>query len=330
MVRAGVGLLGFGGPDSAEAVAPFMRNLTGREPSDELCARVWGNYQAIGGASPLLGIACRIAAGLEDALRRDEHEVPVEVGMAFWHPFVADAVANLAESGCDRVIAMSLSPFESSAVSGACRRALNAAAHDFGVAEVVEAPLVSKLAAFSAFFAEELCVALQAFDATDHPLVVFSAHSLPLADLTEQDPYVAGLRDVAQRVVGASGLAAVGNDGGIEALLPGLDAFGSATAGVPWLLAYQSKGQRPGEWLGPDLNAVLDAVAKSGRVDVVVVCPIGFLTDHMETLFDLDIVAKEQARSLGLRFLRVGVPNDDARVISAMAEEIEALLGKDA
>ncbi|NTW28542.1 MAG: ferrochelatase [Coriobacteriia bacterium] len=300
MPRTGVVLMGFGGPDCLDAIAPFMRNLTGRKPSPELVKRVTANYAAIGGASPLAGIARQIASALERTLRESGHDMLVRVGMAYWHPFIGEAVAELSVAGCDRVIAVSLSPFESRAASGAYRHALGEAARECGIA-VVEAPLVSATREFAEFFANEARSTLMSFGPADRVLIVFSAHSLPVADLAEPDPYIAGLRGTAEAVAEKLGA-------------------------VPWLVAYQSKGQRPGEWLAPSLDAVMEAASADGTMDGVIVCPIGFLTDHMETLFDLDIVVANKARDLGLKFARCAVPNDDPRVTLAMARQIEVLL----
>lgn len=342
MSRIGIVLLGFGGPDCAEAVAPFMRALTGRDASPEACERIWASYEAIGGESPLAAIARRIAEKLEAELSGRGVPAPVRVGMAYWHPLVAEAVEELKRLGCDEVVGVSLSPYESRAASGACREALGRAAaeHDVALAPLL-APVAS-LPAFSEVFAERLAEALAGREEGERTIIVFTAHSLPLADLTADDPYVAGLRDVATCVARLCGLAEPGGPGetsesaepgeaaesGIAPLLGEIEAFGSGRGDTPWLLAYQSKGRRGGEWLGPDLADVLRAVAREAVAEKIIACPIGFLTDHMETLYDLDIVAAEQARDLGLAFARITPPNDDPQIVAAIAEEIAKVLGK--
>ncbi len=145
MPRTGVLITGFGGPDSLDAVAPFMCNLMGRDPSDELVERVCRRYLAIGGSSPLAEIAGSIAVKLSEELSDDDETWPIEVGMRYWHPFIEDGLGRLKEVGCDRVVAVSLSPFESKVATEAYREAIAEASESLGI-EVIEAPLVSDIA----------------------------------------------------------------------------------------------------------------------------------------------------------------------------------------
>jgi ferrochelatase len=158
----------------------------------------------------------------------------------------------------------------------------------------------------------------------ERALVVMTAHSLPEADLVADDPYPGGLREVADAVAAIAGLAE-GAEFADDERLPGVAAFGSLDAPVPWLLAYQSRGVRPGTWLGPDLVRVMEVAAEVGY-DGVVVVPIGFAIDHMETLWDLDIDAAGRASDLGLSFVRTAVPNDDDSFVEALVGAVEPLL----
>jgi len=324
MARTGVLLLGFGGPDSIEAVGPFMCNLMGREPSQELVDRVCLRYLTIGGSSPIIGIAKEIAAGLESRLVEAGHDVPVRVGMRYWDPYIEDALGDLKSLGCDRVITISLSPFESKVTSGAYQTAVSAAAAELGGIELVEAPLISEMPEFVTFLAGATAVAIMDIEPNDGAIVVFTAHSLPESDLIENDPYVAGLERVAQEVASALGMAD-GVHGSAEPVLPGIETFGSPAAPRAWFLAYQSKGDRPGAWLGPDLESVIDAAAAS-EVSALAVCPIGFMTDHMETLYDLDAVAAERALLADLEWARGRVPNDDPEVLDGLCRVVSDLL----
>jgi len=322
--RTGVLLLGFGGPDSLDSVEPFMCNLMGRVPSPELVERVCSNYTAIGGKSPLADIARDIAGDLETQLADRGHDIPVRVGMRYWHPYIGDSLAELAAAGCTRVVNVSLSPFESKVASGAYRKAIAECLGDLGELELVEAPLVSELPAFTEFLADSTKAALAALKGTPGALVVFSAHSLPESDLVADDPYVAGLQRVADGIAARLGWAA-GVQAAGEPNLPGFSAFGSMEAPQPWVMAYQSKGARPGAWLEPSLDALIDVAGRSG-VKGLAVCPIGFMTDHMETLFDLDTVAVASAEKAGVAFVRGAVPNDDRAVVSALADKVASLL----
>jgi ferrochelatase len=324
VARTGVLLLGFGGPDSLDAVAPFMCNLMGREPSEELVARVCERYLTIGGASPLTGIANDIADALELRLSELERPAPVRVGMRYWEPYIRDALAELVAEGCDRIVTVSLSPFESKVASGAYREAIAEATTDLGHIEIVEAPLVSDLDEYVDFFAGATAVGITDVEPSDGAIVVFTAHSLPESDMVDGDPYVAGLRRMAESVAEKLGMS-VGHEGAGEPLLPGFAAYGSAAAPRAWFLVYQSKGAKPGAWLGPELEEIIDAAAAS-KVEALVVCPIGFMTDHMETLYDLDVIAAERAIDADLGFVRVDVPNSDARVVDGIAKSVARLL----
>lgn len=315
MAHPGILVMGFGGPDSLEAVRPFMCNLMGREPSPDLVERVCARYEAIGGSSPLGRIAGEFATALEHELG-----VPVRVGMRYWDPYIAEGLDALRSLGVDTVVTVSLSPFESKVAQGAYREALEIAMQDLDVVEAIEAPHLSQLPEFAELHAASLSEALAAGD--ERTLTVFSAHSLPESDLVEDDPYVAGLRATADAVAAKLGWGSGRVQGSAVA---GVAAFGSADGDHPWLVAYQSKGQRPGAWLGPDLDDVLP-LAKAAGFDRVVVSPIGFATDHMETLYDLDIVAADAARNAGIAFERAGVPNADPALVAGIARAVRPLL----
>jgi len=317
MPNDGVLIMGFGGPDSLEAVGPFMCNLMGREPSDALVERVCARYEAIGGSSPLPQIAKDIALALESELIGRGHDVPVRVGMRYWHPYISEGVEALRGRGVERVFTVSLSPFESKVATGAYREAVSVECDCMVVDEVVSLHTID---AFAAAHAGALRRALD--DAPAGALVVFSAHSLPLDDLETDDEYVAGLRSVADAVAAEMGWAPGSEDG---ARFGDLAAYGTREGAQHWLVAYQSKGAKPGDWLGPDLDEIIEA-ASAEDIVAVVCSPIGFLTDHMETLYDLDYVAAEQARGVGVTFARAEVPNAEPAIISAIADEIEKQL----
>lgn len=321
-MATGVLLTGYGAPDSLDAIGPFMKNLTGREPSPELLARVTRRYLSIGGSSPLTMIAGQIAQALEEALDRLDTPMPVAVGMAYWDPYIADALTALKEVGCDKVISVSLSPFESKIAHGTYRTAIDAAVERIGGMEVVETPLISTLPEYVSYFAGATAVALTDIEPNEGIIVVFTAHSLPDSDMVEDDPYVKGLERVANEVATKLGL----SEGAYEKaeLLGGLEVFGSSEAPRAWYLAYQSEGARPGKWLGPDVGKVIEAIEET-EVKGLVVCPIGFMTDHMETMYDLDIVAAGMALDSDLEFVRVPVPNDHPMLVEVIAKMLATI-----
>jgi ferrochelatase len=231
---------------------------------------------------------------------------------------------KLRDEGCERIVTVSLSPFESKVASGAYRVAIEEAVAELGELEIVEAPLISELPEFADFLAESTLVALSGLAPEQDALVAFTAHSLPESDLREGDPYVAGLEATADAIAERLGWSR-GSEGAGAPLLSGLEAFGAVEGKQPWLLVYQSKGARPGAWLEPMLDELIEA-AGAASVDALVVCPIGFMTDHMETLFDLDTVAATKAAEAGLVFLRAPVPNDDELVVHALAQAVAKLV----
>ena len=323
-MRAGVLITGFGGPDSLDAVAPFMCNLMGREPTSELVARVCARYEAIGGSSPLVRIARELADGVAAALAEAGEPLPVEVGMRYWEPYVGDAVGRLAAAGVERIATVALSAYETHVTHGEYRAAIDEALAARPDVIAVETPLLSALPVFAELHAEAAAAALEELGVPDAP-VVFSAHSLPLSDVVGDDTYVRGLEACAERVAAALGL----ETGSERAeVLPGVVAYGCATGDRPWLVAYQSKGARGGEWLGPDVDDVIDAIAAAGRGGVFVV-PLGFATDHMETLYDLDIVARGRADGASIAFGRSAVPNADARFAAAIATAVMEATDRD-
>ena len=165
--------------------------------------------------------------------------------MSYWHPFIADSVAELMELGCDRIVTYSLSPFESKAASGAYREAIEAVVAEHGHLEIVEAPLLSTSEDFVDFFAGSAAVAIDDLQPNEGAIVVFTAHSLPEADLVENDPYVQGLEDTAQAIAEKLGMA-LGYPGAGAQTLEGFTALGTTDKPRAWFLAYQSKGARPG------------------------------------------------------------------------------------
>jgi ferrochelatase len=342
-------LTAFGGPGGLDEVAPFMRSIMGSDPTDETLAEARRKYLTIGGFSPLPAMAERIAAqlervlnGLEPAAIDDQDggtlgmwggsmasvrtdtdvRIPVEVGMLHSAPSIADAVSRLVDRGVRQIVAASLSPFEAAATTGSYRTAVERALESHPGVRLIESASYHHSDEFVSLFADNLSEALHGIDIlANKAIVVFTAHSLPEADIQADPAYVSQLRETAGAVAAGAGL---GAPSGFDAL-EGIDAFGGPGVTAPWLLAFQSKGRRGGEWIGPDLDDVIDAAIEAGFA-AVVVCPIGFAVDHMETLYDLDVAAADRVLSADKEFARVAAPNADARLIEALASAIQKVL----
>lgn len=348
MAKKGVVLVAFGGPDSLDAIGPFMEALTGRAVPEAALAGARSRYLAIGGSSPLPAIAERIAAQLErelsglpraaeargeddGALAADrssslraggEVKVPVRVGMRYTAPSIERAVSELAALGVREVVWVSLSPFEAAVTTGAYRSAVEAAVESRAGLKAVEAARYNRDRELVRFMALNLSEALHEADIlSNRVLVVMTAHSLPVSDIAADPAYVEQLRETASAVAEQAGL---GAPSGFDAL-PGIEAFGGPGVTAPWLLAFQSKGRSAGEWAGPDLDDVIDAAVADGYA-AIVCCPVGFATDHMETRYDLDVLAADRALSAGLEWYRVPVPNDDPALIAALAGAVRKVL----
>ncbi|MCE5203113.1 MAG: ferrochelatase [Coriobacteriales bacterium] len=322
MRRVGVLIVGFGAPDSLEAVGPFMRELIGQTPTPAVLEEVCRRYEAIGGRSPLLDIARQLGKEVARSLAAGGVDAFVEVGMRYSDPDIAEAVRRLAESGVQQVVMVTLSPFETQVTHREYRSAFAAAAAAYPGMTVYEAPPLSQLPAFVDLFSASARRALEC--AAPGALLVFSAHSLPLTEADADRSYVDGLRRVADVVASASGLPA----GRESRVIGGVEAYGSTHGAHPWLIAYQSQGVRGGQWLGPSVGEVIDAAAATGASGVVVV-PLGFATDHLETLYDLDIVASQRAARAGLAFQRAGIPNAAPELARDVAWAVRAAIGED-
>ncbi len=304
MARIGVLLMAYGTPRSLEEVEAYYTHIRGgRPPTPEQLAALQARYRRIGGRSPLLEITLRQAEALGARLGRLAlgHSFHVRAGMKHAPPFIEEAVTELLEEGVKRLVAIALAPHFSrmsvGAYHAAVRRALAARSATIPVVEVGgwgAHPL------FVMAVAERLKEALADWSLSE-TAVIFTAHSLPARLREEGDPYEAELLDSARRVARVLGL-------------------------ERWRFAYQSASATGEPWLGPDLLEVMEAIARAKEARHVVVCPIGFLADHLEVLYDLDVEAREAAEALGLSFRRTRSLNDDPLLIEALAAlVIEAL-----
>ncbi len=299
--KTGVLLLAFGGPETLDDVEPFMQRLTGKKPSPEVLERVKDRYRQIGGGSPLPEMTRRQAEALENDLGSDDFEA--FVGMRYSAPLIADTVEAMAVHGIEKAVALSLSPHSSRVSSGAyieeVRRATAkidcAPEFDFVTDWHVEPGYLDAIA-------DNTKAALARLDpgSTDNLEVVFSAHSLPKSYIDDGDPYVDQLNETVAGVV-------------------------SRLGDVSWTVAYQSKGQAPGEWLGPEVDGVLEDLARKGTSKILVV-PICFVSDHVETLYDIDIAIRNKAASLGLTFERAASLNTSPKFIDALTRVVRERL----
>jgi len=281
-------LMAYGGPGSLGDVEPYLLDVRGGRPtSPELVAEVRHRYEVIGGRSPILPITQAQGAALAGELG-----LPVYTGMRHWHPYIADAVAQIVADHHRRLVALVMAPHYSTMSVGAYEKALlKAAGARLDIALVRSwghHPL------FLGVVAAHLTQALQRFADASAVTVVFTAHSLPRRILAAGDPYPDQLQASAAAVAGKLGLSS-------------------------WELAYQSAGATSGPWLGPDAGEVLARLAAKGRRDFVI-APIGFVCDHVEILYDVDVAYQAVARQLGVRLERMRSLNEDPMLIACLAD----------
>jgi ferrochelatase len=300
----GVLLMAHGTPDRLDDMAAYLQHVRGGRPTPQaLVEEMRERYRLIGGRSPLLKWTRAQAQALEERLNAGGRRFRVYVGMRHWHPFIAEAVRCLVADGVRRVVAISLAPQYSRLSVGAYQRALEAAQAEVGVDLAVASvgswhdhPLLLQA------FAERLREALARFPeaAQEQGRVIFTAHSLPTRILSEGDPYP---EEVARTAAGV-------------ARLVGLPA---------WEVAYQSQGATAEPWLGPTLEEVFERCAAQGRRHLLL-APIGFVCDHAEILYDLDIQAQQQAQARGLCLRRMASLNTSPTFIEMLARLVEQQL----
>ena len=282
-------LMAYGGPGSLEEVEPYLRDVRGgRATAPELVAEITERYARIGGRSPIRERTEAQARALQDALGP---AWPVYVGMRHWHPFIAETVDRMVARGVRRAVAIVLAPHYSALSVGAYEKKLLEAAR--GRLDLALVRSWGDHPQFLEAVAERVRQALQRFPAPGAVQVLFTAHSLPERILAAGDPYADELQASAAAV----------------ARLAGVDA---------WRFAYQSAGATPEPWLGPEAGAVMTALAAT-RKDFLIV-PIGFVSDHVEVLYDVDIAYRGLAERLGVRLERTDSLNDNARLVAALAD----------
>lgn len=302
--RQAVLLMTYGTAPSLDGVEAYYTHIRGgRRPSPELLEDLLRRYLAIGGTSPLPCHTERQRATLESEVARRGLAVPVRAAMKHVEPFIEGAVRALAQDGVTHVVALPLAPQFSTLSTCAYCRAVDAGrtgparlTYEIVADWHVEPRLVAALAAATA-------EALARYPDAARPHVLFTAHSLPARIRDAGDPYPELLLESARRVATALGL-----------------------AGDRWSFAFQSAGRTPEPWLGPDVRTRLAALAADGTT-AVVVSPVGFVADHLELLYDIDIEARACALSLGIRLERARAMNDDPVFIAALADVLERRLG---
>nr|WP_274636308.1 ferrochelatase [Microbacterium bovistercoris] len=312
-------LASFGGPEGQDDVIPFLRNVTrGRGVPEERLEDVAVHYRHFGGVSPINAQNRALTAALETELAARGIDLPVHWGNRNWDPYFADALRAAHEAGHDRLLAVVTSAYTSYSGVGQYRENFEQALAETGLDDVVSidrvreffdhpgfvAPFVAGLREAVRRDASSRSRSLSTGAADTH--VLFVTHSIPTAAADASGPgFGPGGAYVAQHLAVADVIAA------------------EAAPGVPYSLAYQSRSGDPRTpWLEPDVNDEIRRLAASG-VGRVVVVPIGFVSDHMEVLWDLDTEAAETAAEVGVGFARVATPGVHPAFVAGLVDLIQ-------
>jgi len=298
----GVLLMAYGGPDSLDDIPGYLADIrAGRATSRAIVEEIADHYRQIGGKSPLLERSLRQLEAL--SARLDPAAWRCRLGMRHWSPWIEEVVAGMAEEGIRQAVGIVLAPHYSSMNTEryfqkvALGQELYRTSIEFAFVKSYHdsPPLVDALA-------RRVTESVGRWQAGERASVhvVFCAHSLPARTLAEGDPYDSQLRETARLVALAAGLAS-----------------------AQWSWSFMSAGKSPEPWLGPDLPDHLTELARSGVRSVVCV-PVGFVADHVEILYDVDIEARQRAEELGMRMERPPSLNDDPLFIEALAGAVTA------
>ena len=295
-MTTGVLIMAHGTPASPDEIAAFYTRIRrGRPPDAAQLAELEGRYQAIGGVSPLAERTRDQVTAVRAALeRRAPGRYTVTFGAKHTEPLIEKAAAELAAAGHSQVVGLVLTPHASSMGS---QEYLDRAARELGATPFVAIGPWYAQTGFVDLLASRVMAALDSARGKRH--VIFTAHSLPERIRESGDTYPEQLAESAELVARKAGL-------------------------DEWDVAWQSAGRTPEPWLGPDVRDVVRRLGAGGGTDAVVVCPIGFVADHLEVLYDLDVEVARIAAESGLEYVRTGSLNDDPAFVEVLADLITA------
>jgi ferrochelatase len=289
-------IMAYGGPDKIEDVRPYLLDVRNYRPtSEEVFEEITGRYEQIGGRSPILELTRAEAAGLESALNSlsgPGEQWRVWVGMRHWHPFIKDVLQEMEAAGAERCVGLVMAPHYSRMSIGAYYKRLEEAGSPIEVAKIESwnlnpgylDALIERIEAALLKFPEDVRASVP---------IIFSAHSLPERILEWNDPYPKELQET-------------------------VNALAARLPGRQWEWAYQSAAMTPDPWLGPDASEVITRLHGEGHRHVLM-CPIGFVCEHVEILFDIDVEFLQHASELGMQLERIEMLNDHPKMMAGLA-----------
>ncbi|MDP3089816.1 MAG: ferrochelatase [Nitrospira sp.] len=296
-------LMAMGGPDSLDNVEPFLLDVRGGRPTPpELVEEIRERYRATGGKSSAVGITQEVAKKLEHRLNASGGaRYRVYVGLRHWHPFIKETYAELLGEAPEQVIGLCMAPQQSSLSTGAYRKKVEEARSALqSTCAVSYVGSWNRHPQLIAAIVENIRQGLLRFsaDIRNQVPILFTAHSLPERIVAMKDPYPDEVKGT-------------------------VDAITACLGSQPTRFAYQSQGRSSEPWLGPTVESALEALHCEGPRQVLV-APIGFICDHVETLFDIDIELKQLAAKRGMQLERMSMLNADPALIETLVSVIDA------
>lgn len=289
----GLLVMAYGGPNSLDEVEPYLMDVRGYRPtSPEIVHEVRERYREIGGHSPILERTWAQAHALESVLNRDGQEFKAFVGMRHWHPFIKDTLSEMCNQGIESTVGLVMAPHYSRMSIEAYFKNVEKAETPIQLSRIDDWHL---LPGYLNALVKRVRNALERFPESVRAEVpiIFTAHSLPERILEWDDPYPRQLRET------------------VEALINLLGPH-------PYEFAFQSAAISTEPWLGPDASELINRFADEGQRNILI-CPIGFVCEHVEILYDIDIVYQTLAKTLGVHLERIDMLNDEPEMISGLA-----------
>ncbi|MBW9092839.1 ferrochelatase [Microbacterium jejuense] len=327
----GILLAGFGGPEGQDDVIPFLRNVTrGRGIPDERLEEVAHHYRHFDGVSPINAQNRALKAALEGELARRGIDLPVYWGNRNWSPYLDEAVRDAADAGDTNLLALATSAYSSFSSCRQYREDFARVLTETGLAGTVTIDKVRQFFDHPGFvqpFIDGVREAVAGFladgIAPESVRVLFSTHSIPTADAERSGPREG---DELHRDLGEGGAYAAQHLAVAEVVMAAVAAEVAGAERIGWELVYQSRsGPASQPWLEPDVNDVIAELPAAG-IQAIAIVPVGFMSDHMEVLWDLDTEAMEAAQEVGIRAVRTPTPGVDPVFVSGLVDLVEERL----
>ncbi len=303
-MKRGILVLAYGGPNKPEDIEPFYTDIRrGRPPSKELLDELTERYAMIGGSSPLLRITTDQANGIEQAF---EGVYKTYIGMRHWEPWIPEALAAMHADGIEEAVAIVMAPHYSKMSIGKYYGIVDKylEEHPAWKVNINRVESWHTHPKFIEACAKKIEVAFQQFspEERNEVMMILSAHSLPVRIREWNDPYESQLQETSKLIA-------------------------EKLNHKKWMWAFQSEGRTPEPWLGPDICKVMEDLHQKGENNIVSY-PIGFICDHLEVIFDIDIEAGDIAKKNGMKLVRAASLNDDDTLIAAFKDIISGEFAK--